>query len=683
MLQGQQTQQPQQIEPQPAPLYAPEQPEPAFTMDEGAVPLSKVLWKDAKEGFMTGESLLANLKTRSLNTENDLKQKFVGYLLSHRLTRNIGTAAAAFLTPPEKFLTKDEYENSEYKRPGLNFDHGVYENLAKEETQHYDQNQIFQDLNARTTQGTWPTIAKGGAYLIGGFANPLFLEFGGMAGEALAPAATFLTDFLPEIKALSPEAQAGLKAFVGKTIIRGGEMPVFTGLDYAEERAHQEDASIRNILYSIPAGMLFGAAEFGAGKVFGRVFSSRPPELKSDFAEEKGMNEPRPDEPDPIVQSDPVSSKVHEEAFKSGVSQMENGKLPEVSEIVKQNYHDEWQDSLGEKLREDPEQYAKELDDLKKSRDINQAKLDDVNKELEKDRHLKFTIKKTEFSAGTIFPGTLDIADEDLFASKDSTKFFHGTDSGSLLKILKDEKIKPRVSLLDKLKQKVISLSHFKAVAEGFGNILEIDKEGIDAFEAPKEAWTGEVPKGFEFRSKEEIPINKIKKIIITLGKKEDLDTSIFEDDLKIRDLIREANEKGFVPEIWHDEPLKLREKIGRLEEDRDQLLNKQADLDDMIDTRENAPEASNMEDVHEKIAKQHSPQSDFSYFEPKEPVDIPPEAKSRADYAQKMSEDFNAKKAEMSEKTKELANTEDIKEKTKGTNKFLNAIRACLIRGA
>lgn len=519
MLQGQQTQQPtQEVEPQPAPWTAPEEPQPAFTVDEGHVPLSKTLWEDAKESFTTGMGLLANLKTRSLNVENDLKQKFVGFLLSHRITRNIGVAAAAFIQPPEKFLTKEDYENSQYKRPGLNFEHGVYENLAKEETQFYDQNQIFQDLNARTDQGTWPAIAKGGAYLIGGFANPLFLEFGGMAGEVLAPAATFLTDFLPEIKALSPEAQAGVKAFVGKTIIRGGEMPVFTGMDYAEERAHQEDASIKNILYSIPAGMIFGAAEFGLGKVFGRSLSSRAPELKSDFAKDKGMNEPRVDEPEPIVQANAISPENHEEAFKSGVAQMENGKLPEVSEIIKQNYHDDWQDTLGDKLREDPEEYAKELDDLKKARDINEDKINTIDGEL------------------------------------------------------------------DRLREKKVSVQ---------------DKRWID------------------------------------------------------------------------------------LTQDKVDLLAKKLDIDDMIDTRENAPEASNMEDLAAKVEKQHSAQSDFSHFEPKEPVELPEEARSKEEYANKMKEDFNAKKAEMSEKTKELANTEDVREKTKGTQKFLNAVVACLIRGA
>lgn len=530
MMQGQQTQQPQQtqeVEPQPVPRYFEEQPDLSMAIDEGGhVPLYKSIIGFAKKGFTTGEDLLGNLKIRSVNKENELKQKFVGALLSHPVTRNIGVAAAAFLPPPEKFLTKDEYENSEYKRPGLNFDQGVYENLANEESQHYDQNAIFQDLNARTDQGTWASLAKGSAYLAGGIANPLFWLFGGMAGEALAPAATFLTDFLPEIKALSPEAQVGLKTFIGKTIIRGGEMPVFTGLDYAEERVHQEDASIRNILYSIPVGMIFGGLEFGAGKAYehfwGEVKSSRQPELKSDFAKDKGMNEPRPDEPEPIVQPD-LAMKGHEEAFKSGVSQMENGKIPEVSEIVKQNYHDAWQERIGNKLREDPEGYAKDIDDLKKSRDIVQEKIDTMQEE-----------------------------------------------------------------------------------------------------------------------------VDRITKKIKTAK-----------------------------------EPFELIQKRSDLFDDIRDLEEKNADLDDMIDTRENAPEASSMENLKQKIAKQHSPQSDYSYIKPKEEVEIPPEEKSVDDFAEKQRADFNARKAEMKPEVKDLADTEDIKAEQKGTQKFLNAVRACLIRGA
>jgi hypothetical protein len=521
MLQGQQTQQPQEVEPQPAPWSAPEEPQPAFTTDEGHVPLYKAIVGFAREGFTSGEDLIGNLKIRTQDKEADLKGKFVNLLLSHPSTRTAGVAAAAFFTPPEKFLTKDEYENSQYKRPGLNFDQGVYENLAQEESEVHDQNAMFQDLNARTDQGTWPMIAKGAAYLTGGIANPLFWEFGGLAGEALAPAATFLTDLLPEIKALSPEAQVGLKKFLGKTIIRGGEMPVFTGIDYAEERVHQEEASVKNILYSIPIGVIFGGLEFGAGKAYehfwGEVKSSRQPELKSDFAKEKGMNEPRPDEPEPIVQPD-LAMKGHEEALKSGVSQMENGKIPEVSEIVKQNYHDAWQERIGNKLVEDPEGYVKDIDDLKKSRDINQEKLDDVNDEIDQ---------------------------------------------------LTKEKVAPEDT-------------RFKQLAE-----------------------------------------------------------------------------------------------------DKDTLLSKKTDLDDMIDTRENAPEASNMQDLAQKIAKQHSPQSDYSYIEPKPEIEIPPEEKSINDFAEKQRADFNARKANMDPKVKELADTEDIKAKEKGTQKFLNAVRACIIRGA
>lgn len=517
MMQGQQAQgvaqNTQEVQPQPAPLYFEEQPDPSFSVAEGQVPLSKVLWNDAKESATTGMSLLANLKARSINVENDLKQKFVGALLSHRITRNIGTAAAAFLPPPEKFLTKDEYEKSEYKRPGLNFDQGVYENLAAVEAKKHDDDQISKDLEARTDQGTWPSIAKGGAYLVGGITNPLFYLLGGAAGEIAAPAANFLSDLIPEIKGLSPEAQASVRGFAKSAGIGGAVMPVFTGLDYAEERANQEDASIRNILYSIPIGMGFGIG----GEVLSRVLSSRAPRLKSEFAEKADLNKKVEGEPKPIVQESPISPTNHENMLETSVAQMENGKTPEISEIGKQNYHDDWQKNLGEQLRDDPEQYAKDLEDLKKSRDINDGKLEKVNDEL------------------------------------------------------------------DRLEKENVSLTD---------------------------------------------------------------------------------------------------ERVSDLMSDKDQLLRRKLDIDDMIDTRENVPEASDMEDLGSKVERMNSPQSDFSYHEPKEPVEIPPEEKSTNDLLEQEKAKFNARKVEMKPEVKEMADTEDIREKKKGTQKFLNAIEACLRRG-
>lgn len=514
MLQGNAQQQGQNavLEAQPAPLYAPEQPEPEFTVDEGHIPLHQFLWKNAEENATTGLSLLGNLKARATNAENDIKGKFLGFLLSHRITRTLGTAAAAFLTPPENFLTNEQYEKSQYQRPELKFPNGVYENLAAIEAKRYDDQQIFKDLQARTDQGTWPTIAKGASTVAGGLANPLFWLFGGAAGEIAAPAAEFMSDLIPEIKALSPEAQATIKGFAKSTGIGGAIMPVFSGIDYAEEKVNQEDASVKNILYSIPIGMGFGFA----GEGLSHVLSSRSPVLKSEFAEKEGLNKKAEEEPESVVQEPSISPNNHETMLKTSVSQLENGKLPEVSEIAKQNYHDDWQNNLGNKLREDPEFYTKELEDLKKARDINQNKLDKINNELDR-----------------------------------------------------------------------------------------LEKENV---------------------------------------------------------------------------PL-VDERVSSLMEDKNKLLAKNFDIEDMIATRENAPEASDMQDVHSKIEKMQSPQSDFSYYKPKEAVEIPPEEKSINDLLEQERNKFNARKKEMIPEIQELADTEDIKQKNKGTKKFLNIIDACLRR--
>lgn len=517
MLQGntqQQGQQGVQEEPiQPAPLYFEEQPDLSLSVDQGPVTLNTARWQHFKRDFTTGESLLGNLKARSLNVENDIKGKVLGFLLSHRLTRTLGTAASTFLTPPENFLSNEQYEKSQYQRPGLKFPNGVYENVAALEAKHFDDKQIFKDLEARSDQSTWANFTKGAAGFAGGIANPLFAILGGAVGEAVAPAAGFLSDFIPEIKALSAEANATIKGFGRAAGIGGTVMPVFTGLDYAEERANQEDASVRNILYSIPIGMGFGVG----GEALSRFLSSRSARLRSDFAKKEDLNKKVEGEPKPLVQKPLISPESHETMLTTAVSQMENGKIPEISEIAKQNYHDDWQKDLGNKLREEPETYAKELEDLHKARDINQDKLDRVNEEL------------------------------------------------------------------DRLEKENVALTD---------------------------------------------------------------------------------------------------ERVSNLMADKDQLLREKLDIQDMIDSRENPPEPSDMEDVHSKIQKMNSPQSDFSYHEPKEPVEIPEEEKSANDYLEQERTKFNARKNEMIPEVKELADAEDIKQKLKGTRKFINAIQTCLIRG-
>jgi hypothetical protein len=519
MFEGKQPQEQQQeVQPQPAPLYLPEQPEPEFTVDQGRIP-SLGLWNEAKEVGTTGFSLLRLLHARVLNHEADLQQKFVGFLLSHKITRGLGMSVRnnpedyfPNQPPASKFLTNEQYEKSEYQRPGLQFPNGVYENIAQIEARHYDDQQIYKDIKARVDQGTWPSIARGAAGFAGGLANPIFFLLGGAAGRVAAPAAEFLTKFIPEIKSLSPEANIEVKNFARSAGIGGAVMPVFTGIDYAEERANQEDASIKNILYSIPIGMGFGIG----GETLSRVLSSNRTRLKSRFAKEENLNEKVKDEPEPIVQEPIISNKNHETMLTTAVSQMENGKLPEVSEIGKQNYHEDWQENLGDKLRNNPIEYEKELEDLRKSKDINDANLDSINNELDR-----------------------------------------------------------------------------------------LEKENV---------------------------------------------------------------------------PL-VDDRVSSLMMDKDKLLAKKLDIEDMIDSRENAPEQSNMQDLHSKIEKMNSPQSDFSYYDSKELSEVPPEEKSKQDYINNMSENYDKLKKDMSSKVKDLGDDEAVKSKAKGTQKMLKAIEACLRR--
>jgi hypothetical protein len=688
MLQGntqQQGQQGVQEEPiQPVPRYFEEQPDLSLSVDQEPVSLNTARWQHFKRDFTAGESLLGNLKARSLNVENDIKGKVLGFLLSHRLTRTLGTAASTFLTPPENFLSNEQYEKSQYQRPGLKFPNGVYENVAALEAKHFDDKQIFKDLESRSDQSTWANFTKGAAGFAGGIANPLFLLLGGAVGEAVAPAAGFLSDFIPEIKALSPEANATIKGFGRSAGIGGAVMPVFTGLDYAEERANQEDASIRNILYSIPIGMGFGVG----GEALSRFLSSRSARLTSDFAKKEGLN-----------------------IFKPSLTERE--KL--IVEAQRFETHIEMKKTLGivphwgtknQFLERNP--FFEQIKKMKKTKKFDKKIIDESE---------RWEMRQVLLDKPAYFSSGLPNEELKNFAKQNPGIVFSEERGGIVA-----QNTEALNKLVEAKNQREIGLAlGYKDIGIfGGGKVRKGMQEFKEFFEKAKKEGTDVI----KLKSKEPKPL--VQKPVISPGSHETMLTTAvsqmengktpeiseiakqnYHDDWqkdlgnKLREepetYAKELEDLHKARDINQDRLDRVNKELDRLEKenvaltdervsnlmaDKDQLLREKLDIQDMIDSRENPPEPSDMEDVHSKIQKMNSPQSDFSYHEPKEPVEIPEEEKSANDYLEQERTKFNARKNEMIPEVKELADAEDIRQKNKGTRKFFNAIEACLRRG-
>ena len=93
---------------------------------------------------------------------------------------------------------------------------------------------------------------------------------------------------------------------------------------------------------------------------------------------------------------------------------------------------------------------------------------------------------------------------------------FHGTDSPNAFEIINKGKIIPRVSRLDPIGEKAISLSRNKNVSSAFGGVVfEIDKTKVVVREAPKAATKGDIFTGFEVRTSKEILLKDIKVVHI------------------------------------------------------------------------------------------------------------------------------------------------------------------------
>lgn len=138
----------------------------------------------------------------------------------------------------------------------------------------------------------------------------------------------------------------------------------------------------------------------------------------------------------------------------------------------------------------------------------------------------KAKIVKSEFADPltrfSITPGTTRLTPKQAAEmSKDTS--FHGTDGAAALDILSSGGIKAKVSNLDQVREKVVSLSRNKNVSATYGDIVfEVDNTKLKSLkDAPKGVVNGDTFDGFEVRTNDDIPLDAIKTVHIIADSKQ------------------------------------------------------------------------------------------------------------------------------------------------------------------
>lgn len=105
---------------------------------------------------------------------------------------------------------------------------------------------------------------------------------------------------------------------------------------------------------------------------------------------------------------------------------------------------------------------------------------------------------------------------------------FHGTSGAAAIDILGAGGIEPRMSAGDVLGETAVSLSPMKQGGGSYGSVIfEVDRTASGATDATARAMGPDAIPESEFRTGDRIPLDAVRRVIIDLGSKEDLSTSV------------------------------------------------------------------------------------------------------------------------------------------------------------
>jgi len=102
---------------------------------------------------------------------------------------------------------------------------------------------------------------------------------------------------------------------------------------------------------------------------------------------------------------------------------------------------------------------------------------------------------------------------------------YHG--ANNIRSILRDGKLKARVSRLDDAGEKVISLTKSRGGADSYGIVFELDEKAIKDLRPIKEGIIKDGVKGFEYRTSKDIPLSDVRSVTLPLNKGEGVKSKV------------------------------------------------------------------------------------------------------------------------------------------------------------
>jgi len=351
-----------------APLNAPEQGGNPFIADMEhdmtPVPLTHMVARDFSKGFSESFDLLKHTvaKYQHLLSDNSLND-IVSNLSLNRYSGVQDPYGDQGPLRAAKFLTKDDYGNSQYFRKTLKYPNGVYEDVAKLDAQNYDNSQVYADEQARVSHSTWANMVQYGSGFAGGVSDPLFVLMA-IATDGLG-VAPWLARSIPLVKDSMRATRIVKSATTGFLIGEEG-----SAISYAKAKEYQEKTNKMQFLYSGIFGTLLGG-----------VIGAHAPKLESDIGVTADLEKNAPGK----YQISSVSQSSHEGMIKVAAGQLENNITPEIGEMVKEAHYQE-HNSIAKQLERRDGTMDKNVAEIKNQREVLQDTLDRVNDGIPKEK---------------------------------------------------------------------------------------------------------------------------------------------------------------------------------------------------------------------------------------------------------------------------------------------------------
>lgn len=205
---------------------------------------------------------------------------------------------------PGKFLSPQEYKNSPYVRPGLDFPSGVGENVARIRAQNYDSQEFIDDQLNNMPLGALSSVSRGAGSLIGMALDPINIltaKTGGLAAEALI--GTESTGILSALGDSAPLVRKAAKVGMGAAEGTFATAPM-AAAQYGSEKDLGEDPQ-----------PIEAIATLGLGAGLGGLL--------------RGV----------LGYKSPITIEADRQAKQTAVNQMADGKSVHVDEIIQNGYY--------------------------------------------------------------------------------------------------------------------------------------------------------------------------------------------------------------------------------------------------------------------------------------------------------------------------------------------------------